>query len=225
VIQLVAAIGILSLVIWITGAFDLEIDMLGLGLRGTSGVLTFWAIIAAVGGGLYFLYRSFRNGAIWMRPVTELLPRIPWIGGCLRDFALARLTWAMHMTLETGMELKRALPLCLRSTQFEPYERHSNDIVLDVTQGREISEALAATGAFPEELIDSVRNGELAGRLPESMNILSLQYRDRAQQAMGVLTMIAGFAVWGMVAILLIVMIFRVFFQAYLGPIYENLPK
>jgi hypothetical protein len=75
--------------------------------------------------------------------------------------------------------------------------------------GREIYEALSDTGVFPREFLDTLEVGERAGRLPESMAILSRQYQEQARRSMATLTVLAGFGVWAMVAALIILMIFR----------------
>ena len=55
------------------------------------------------------------------------------------------------------------------------------------------------------------------------MAVVSRQYQDQARHALAALTTVAGFAVWAMVAGIIILMVFRIFTQAYLGPINEAL--
>ena len=64
-------------------------------------------------------------------------------------------------------------------------------------------------GCFPPDFLDAVDVGEHSGGLVESMAHLSQQYQEQARAALSTLTMVAGFAVWGLVAILLICLIFR----------------
>jgi type II secretory pathway component PulF len=128
----------------------------------------------------------------------------------------------MHLTFEAGMDLLPALPLCLRSTRNARYTDHINEVLTAVRSGEEISEAFAETRAFPRDFLDSLEVGERSGRLPETMAILSGQYQDQAQRALAALTVLAGFAVWGLVAILIIVLIFRLA-SFYLGTINDAL--
>ena len=53
---------------------------------------------------------------------------------------------------------------------------------------------------------------------------LSRQYQEQARAALATLTMLAGFAVWVVVAGLIIVLIFRLFLF-YLGMITAAIPK
>ena len=61
------------------------------------------------------------------------------------------------------------------------------------------------------------------GRVPEMMRHQANYYNEEASRRLTVLNMMAMFGVWLAVAILLIVMIFRIFTIAYLGPINELL--
>jgi type IV pilus assembly protein PilC len=132
------------------------------------------------------------------------------VGAPVQTLALARLAWSLHLTGETGMSLLRALPLSLRSTHNAHYTDHTDGILRSVRAGNEISEALAETGAFPRDFLDTLEVGEQSGRLPETMAHLSAQYQEQAQRALAVLTVLLGFAVWGLVALILILLIFRV---------------
>jgi type II secretory pathway component PulF len=117
----------------------------------------------------------------------------------------------MHVTMETGMDLRHAMALSLASTHNARYTDHAEQIVSRVGRGHEIYEAFAETGVFPRDFLDTLEVGERSGRLPESMAILARQYQDQARRALTTLTVIAGFAVWAMVALIVIAMIFRAF--------------
>lgn len=222
-IQLGAAIGVIGLMIWIMGIIGSmpgrqPIDILGLGLVGNSGLAVYFGFWGLVAAGLWFAYQSARRGALWTEPLQVVLLRVPGLGASLRTLALSRLAWSLELTLNTGMSLKRALELALAATQNATFTRHTADVCQAVARGDEIGEALAATGDFPRDFLDVLEVGERSGRLPESLALLAKQYQQKAQQALATLTVLAGFAVWGFVALLIIVMIFRVF-SFYLGTI------
>ena len=64
---------------------------------------------------------------------------------------------------------------------------------------------------FPREFLDACDVGERSGRLPETLNHLSRQYEEKARHRMAAVAVVAGFAVWGLVAMFIIAMIFRIF--------------
>jgi type II secretory pathway component PulF len=212
-LQLGAAICIIGLLIFvmgfITSADGKPIDILGFGLVGASGVTIYFTIIFAIAAAVALTIRAVRRGLAWTRPVQHLVLQIPVLGAQLQTLSLAQLAWTMHLTFDAGMDLLPALPLCLRSTGNARYTDHINEVLSAVRSGQEISEAFTDTRAFPRDFLDTLEVGERSGRLPETMAILSEQYQDQAQRTLAALTVIAGFGVWAIVAIIIVLMIFR----------------
>jgi type II secretory pathway component PulF len=224
VFQLAAAISVIGLLIlvmgWISSSTGNTVDILGLGLVGTRGLAIYLGILAVIAGGIALLIHSVGRGLFWTRPLQYAILQIPALGPCLRTLALARMAWTMYVTMDSGMELKRSLPLSLRSTGNARFYDHADEVVRAVLGGTEISHALTATGAFPRDFLDTLEVGEHSGRIPESMAILSRQYQDQARRAMGVLNVIGGFLVWACVAVIIILMIFRLA-MFYIGTLNE----
>jgi type II secretory pathway component PulF len=224
-LQLLAALTIIGILILVLGMLPRgitgePIDILGFGLIGVPGFIIYVLILATIAAALFICYRAVQRGMLWTRPLQRLLLQIPGLGGCLQTLALARLAWSLNVTMETGMDLRHALTLSLASTHNARYTDHIQTVVGKVGRGGEIYEALSETHAFPRDFMDTLEVGERSGRLPESMAILASQYQDQARRALTTLTVIAGFAVWGLVAMILIAMIFQIF-SFYLGVINE----
>lgn len=203
------AIGLLG---WIGGE---ENDILGFGLVGTRGMLIYFSIVAVIAAIGFFLVRGLLQGKFSSALMSPLM-HIPGLGPNLRTMALARLTWSMALAIEAGMDARHSLRIALQSTRNSHFTRHTKQVDRAIARNQEIHESLRETGAFPDEFLDSVEAGETAGRLAESMTVLSKQYEDRARTASSALTVVAAIGIWGIVAAFLIFMIFRVFFF-YLG--------
>jgi type II secretory pathway component PulF len=142
----------------------------------------------------------------------------------LQTLALARLAWSMHLTMDAGMELRRGLRLSLRSTHSAWYTDQIERIDAGIAGGNSIYEVFCEAACFPPDFLDALQVGEHSGKLAESMALLSRQYQEQARAALATLTMLAGFAVWAAVALLIIALIFRLF-MFYLGVINEAMPK
>jgi type II secretory pathway component PulF len=217
-IQLSAAVFIVGVLIWVLGFIassygEAPYDILGLGLQGNEGLAIYVSIIAtvvAIGVGIYFLIRS---GAAWTRPVQRWVMRIPAIGHSLRILALSRIAWTLGLTLEAGMDVRRALPFSLKSTALDHFARHADAAAAVVNQGDDVFTAVARTGAFPADFLDALQVGEQSGRLDESMLKLADLYQDRARAAIATLTHIAGFAVWALVALMIVAILVRIVSQ------------
>lgn len=209
-LQLGAAIGIVGFMILIMGVIgNGSVDPLGFGLVGLSGLVVYLMNIAAIAAGVFFVVRSIARQAPWTRPLQDLLLRLPGIGHPLETLALARLAWSLDVTLASGMDILKAVPLSIRATRNSRYLQHSDAIVLEMRRGRPLDEAMVDAGVFRAEFVDTVHAGEEAGRLPEALGTLAIRYRDEARHALKTLTVVGGFAVWALVAMLIIAMIFR----------------
>lgn len=214
-IELAMALGVIGLVIWLMGAIPAlaknKTDMLGFGLTGTSGLITYLAILGMIAFGLFLIYRATVRGMLWVAPIQHAIMRVPKLGKALETIALARLAWAMHVTLNSGMELKNALRMSLSSTQNVVYTRHIDSVLAAIGNGDEVHEAFRETGIFPLGFLDAVQVGEESGQLVESMGSISAQYQDEARLAMNVMTAVLGVAVFVLIAGIIIFFIFRIF--------------
>ena len=226
-LELGFALAVVGFLIWIMGIIgqrgDETIDPLGFGLVGNAGLAAYLTFLALIAVALLVVYQAIRRGMVWTAPIQLLLLRIPVLGQALQSVAMARLTWALHLTLEAGMGLRRALAISLRSTRNAHYTRHIRSIDRAIEAGDPVHEAFLETRAFTPHFIDAVQVGEESGRLVESMEVLSRQYREQAEAALRTLTVLGGFAVWIFVAAIIIFLIFRLA-MFYIGTLNSYLP-
>ena len=218
-LQLGMALGVIGLLIWVMGlpminkpGAQQQTDMLGLGLTGTRGLLIYLNVIILFVIGVLLFIEAARRGALWTKSLQRLAIGIPVIGGALKTLALARFTWALQLVLDTPMDLRRALPLALEASGNDYFAQHGRDVALHIQSGSEIYTALATTGAFPADLLDQIAVGEQSGSLVETMEHQAEHYQDKATMALSLLAQFAGYAVWVLVAVFIISMIFRLFF-------------
>lgn len=199
--ELGIAIMLVGLVIWVSGMIagnDLEgrkIDILGFGLRGTSGVIQYVIILGCCGGSLLLVLAAGRRGVFWAKPIQRGMLLLPVVGKAFETLAISRFAWSLHMTGESGMSLLRALPLCLQATRNDRYISKSETIVNSVRKGQTLSDTLSATQVFPVRFLDVLDVGERSGRLPETMKLLSSQYQEEARGAIKILMQVASWLV------------------------------
>lgn len=214
-IELVLAIFVIGLLIWVLGVIanrnqGQAIDILGLGLVGNRGLVIYTNFIIAVGLVIAGLVIAVRRGVLSIAPLQNAVMRVPGINGCLEKLALARLTWALHLAMNVDMDLRQVVPLVLRATGNDYYIRHTQEAVLLVGAGHSLHEAFGVTGVFPDSFLEALEVAEESGAVVESMERLSKRYEDEAQLALKLLTTIAGVAVALLVMGLIIMMIFRI---------------
>lgn len=223
--ELGLSIMIIGILIWAMGWAGRQsgsepIDILGFGLIGNSGLAiyaAFWLAIAAV---CYLLYQATRRGLVWVRPLQRLMLKIPVIGTALVSLALARLSWSLQLTLNSGMDTRRAVGLALRTAKNVKFTDSAKTIDGVLAEGDSLYRAFVESDAYPADFLDMLKVGEQAGTVVESMERLSHQYRSKAEAAMEVMRVFAFFAAFGLIAALIIMMIFRLAFF-YIGMLYN----
>ncbi|EMI46684.1 type II secretion system protein F [Rhodopirellula sp. SWK7] len=214
-IQFVIGVGVISLVIYIMGIMTSSgggqmADVLGLGLRGPTGVLKFWAILLAFFGFLAALIIGFQKNVGGVQNAIPLLYKIPAIGSSLQTITLSRFTWTLSLALETGLDPIKAIRLSLDSTDSDFYRSGADDAELAIRDGSTLTEALKATAVFPEEFLTQVEVAELSGTDAESISHVARDYDERARSAMKMIAGLATGLIWLMVAGFIIFFIIRI---------------
>lgn len=226
-IELVAAIFVIGLLIWILGAIagrngSKPIDILGFGLLGTRGLVIYTNFIVAVGLCIAGLVVAVKRGLLSIHPLQRVLHRLPVVGRALERIALARLTWALHLMLNVAIDLRRVVPLALRATGSGHYARHTDQITSDVARGEPLHVAFALSGAFPADFLDALAVAEESGQSVESLERLSARYDEEAESSVRTLAVAFGLLIGLLVMAIIIFMIFRLA-GFYLGTIDDAL--
>ena len=225
--ELAFAIAVIGLLIWVLGIVAQRnngepIDILGFGLIGTRGLIIYMNFIIAVGLCIAGVVVAIKRGKLWTRPLQHALFRIPIVGKALEQMALAKLAWALHLMLNVEMDLRRMVPLALRTTGSDYYIQHTNQIVGDIGRGNPLHLAFHRSGAFPAPFIDALTVAEESGSMVESMGRLSDRYQEEAQIALKTLSVAFGWFIGACVMALIVFLIFRLA-GFYLGTINDAL--
>lgn len=219
VFQFFAAVGVFSLLIYIMGIMgDRMSDILGLGLRGGSGVLTLWGFVALLVGAIALVVWGFMRNVGGIQNLAPLLYMIPWLGPSIQTITISRFCWTMALSLEAGLDPIRAIHLSLDSTGSDYYRSGSDDARDAIRDGATLAGSLQATAVFPEDFISRVDIAEQSGTDAESMEILAREYDERAEAAVRFLSNAATMFVRVTISCILIFFIFKIA-MTYLGAI------
>jgi len=223
--ELVFAVVVIGAVIFITGIISAASggaapDVLGWGLVGTSGAITWFFFCGFVAGGIALFVYALMHGKLGPQPVLMAM-RVPVLGKCLESLALSRLTWSLAIALDSGMDARRAVMLSIKSAQNPYYESSLPRVAAAVRANKQFHESFAEGGVFPRDFLQQVEIAEVAGATTEALLRLAKEYEERAKTAMRVLTGIATVLVMLLVFGVIIFAIFSLFFNAYLKPIQE----
>jgi type IV pilus assembly protein PilC len=215
--ELAAAIVVVGIAIWITDVLPTPangkpIDLFGFGLTGAKGLRTYVMIVGGIVTAVWLTIRAMQRGLVWTRPIQRIVLSLPGVGRPLQTLALSRLAWSLHLTMNTGMDVRRALNLSLRSTQNARYIDQISDIDAEIMAGNSIHDAFSRVGGYPVEFLDTLAVGEQTGKTVESMGHLAKQYLEQAKIVMTALATLAGVAIFVVIGLILVALILRVFF-------------
>ncbi len=225
-IQLLATLSIVGLLIWIMGPLDPTnlngdpVDLIGLGLKGTSGLIIYINIILAIAIFIAVLVTAFSRGWLWTGALMPLVLKVPVLGKCLQLLAMSRIAWCLSMAIDAGMDAVSSIRLALRASQNIHYSSLTDRVEATMLQRCPMADALRETGRFPEEFLMSLETGELTGMVSETLDHYAEDCRERAQVLLRTLTVFAGMACWLLVSALIILLIFKLA-GYYLGLINE----
>lgn len=217
VIQLVAAIGIIGLLIFILGILPPQengkpMDIIGLGLYGPSGAVTWflsWLAAAVLG---YLAWKMISNNTAGQMALHPLLLRVPVIGKCMQSFAISRFSWCFALTQQAGMSIRPSLECSLKATANGAFVAAEPLIWEEMKEGETLTDALTSSQLFPREYLQVVATAEETGTVPEQLDRLSHLFDDEARRAMNRLTVFFSGAIWLSVVVLIVFFIFRIFF-------------
>jgi type IV pilus assembly protein PilC len=212
-LQLLAALFVVGGFIWLIGTilppeFHDMVDVFGIGV-GNIGLRNYLLILGTIGISGGILAKLLLDGRFGTKPY-ELMLRVPVIGECLRTLALSRMSWALALSNDAGMSARRTMALSLRATQAGYYMAATKAVDQDIIAGKEMHEALRGTNKFTAEFLETLEAGEMTGQIPETLLRLSDQYRQRAEVLSQTIAQVASFVVWAMVAIIIIICIFKI---------------
>jgi type II secretory pathway component PulF len=220
-VELVFAVAVIGLLILILGMIGADARIFGIPVGATGSILWFLgcALVAVAFG---VSCQALARGWFGPRPVL-LAMKIPVLGKCLESLALSRLTWSLALSLDSGMDARRAAELSIKAAQNPYYESALASVTGSIRKNREFHESFRDSGIFPEDFVNQLEAAEIAGATSESLLRLAKEYEDRARTAMRVLTAIATVVVMLLVFGVIIFAIFWLFFNLYMKPINDML--
>ncbi len=214
VIQLIAAIGIVGLLIFILGLLPpmpdgKPFDVIGIGLYGASGATTWfvgWGVAAAAG---FVLWKFISNNVGGQMMLHPMLLGIPVLGPCMRSFAISRFSWCFALTQQAGMSIRPSLECSLKATANGGFISAQPLIWDELSKGETLTDALTTSKLFPVEYLQLVDTAEQTGTVPEQLDRMSHLFEEDAQRSMNRLTAFFSAGVWVSVAMLVIFFIMR----------------
>jgi type IV pilus assembly protein PilC len=171
-------------------------------------------LIAAVIGGVVAVTYVNRqpNGK---RFFHKTFLQLPIMGPVLKKIAVARFTRTLGTLLQSGVPILDALEICARTSGNVIIEAGIMLVRQSISEGKNMAEPLAATGVFPDMVVQMIAVGEQTGALDQMLNKIADFYEEETDVAVAALTSalepILMVGVGGMVGVVLIAMYLPIF--------------
>lgn len=211
-VRLAVALVVIGLLILLSGILrDLDgkpLDILGLGLAGPRGLVVYGGSLAAVAlaaaAAREWLMRSWRDHGVVRRVVAWL----PVVGPAAQAAEAARWCRAAALAAGAGMDVGRVVGLASHAS---PGLARDPDVITEqLRRGGSLEELLAMESGFPREVLEAVGLGTETGTTAESLGRLVPVFEERARRGFAAAAHGLGWAAWGAVAGLVVLLVFRV---------------
>jgi type II secretory pathway component PulF len=219
VIQFFAAVFIVAALIFVLGMLGSKMDPTGLGLSGTTGAVAFLAVAFGFVAAVVVVMKLAAEKVQFRARLEGALLWVPGWGPALLAFAVMRFAVALKMCAEAGLRMEKTLHYCFRATANTAFQAGEARAVAVVKRGGELHAALEASGApFPSEFREMILTGEETGNVSEVMDRVAARMQEDAERKMKLAAQFTGYAIYGLVALMIIYFIFRIA-GSYIGMI------
>ena len=210
-IQFVAAVFIISGLIFVLGMLGSKMDPTGFGLTGTVGALTFLGCAGALVFAVLLAYKLSADNVRLRARMEGALLWLPGWGPALLTFALLRFAVALRMCMEAGLRAETTMHYSFRATANSAFQSGEARAVAVAKRGGELYEAMKASGApFPADFGETVLVGEETGNMSEVMERVANNLREEGERRLKIAAQFTSYAIYGLVALLIIFFIFRI---------------
>lgn len=158
-------------------------------VMGISDFLRHWilAILVAIGGGLFSLFRYYKTDK-GRYQLDLLLLRSPVFGDLERKSCISRFTRTLGTLLNSGVSIIDALQVTAKTAGNKVLELGIYKTLESISGGQTIADPLKATGVFTPMVIQMIAVGERTGGLSDMLVKISDFYDDEVDAAVETLT-------------------------------------
>lgn len=169
--------------------FDAELPWPTKLLMAVSGFMVnfWWAVILAVGGGIFAFNRWIQTDA-GLHQWNKMQLRMPLFGPLIVKITLTEFTRTMSLLLQSGVSLLQSLEIVMDAVPNVIYRDALTESAKMVEKGVSLSQAIARFPDFPPILQQMTAVGEETGKLDSVLFKLSSYFEQESEQAVKNLT-------------------------------------
>lgn len=151
--------------------------------------VNYWYIIfAAVGGGVYFFFESWKRSERMQKTMDRLLLKVPIFGPLIYKSAVARWTRTLSTMFAAGVPLVEALDSVGGASGNAVFQEATEKIQRDVSTGASLTTSMQTTGIFPVMVLQMSSIGEESGSLDHMLGKAADFYEEEVDEAVKALS-------------------------------------
>lgn len=162
------------------------------------GVLAYLATVAppllgayALGILGFYLARLLLAGTARRRSAERWVLALPLVGTVARDLAVADYAFFSGLLIRSGVPLVRTLNISAEASRSALLRHAGRRVAAAVERGANLWEAISRQGeVFPRLFVETVKTGEIAGKLDEALERAERHGREEAATALGRLNVV-----------------------------------
>ena len=124
-----------------------------------------WIWLAASVAAAAVFSTAYKRSKNLQFTMDKLLIKFPMIGIIMKKSALARFSRTLSITFGAGVPIVDSMDTVGAATGNRVYQKAVQDVKNDVSTGRGLENSMAATGVFPNMMLQMVASGEESGEL------------------------------------------------------------
>jgi len=124
-----------------------------------------WKYFLIAGGAIFAFVTFYKRSEKMKFAMDRLLIKAPLFGVILRKSALARFSRTLSITFGAGVPMVDGMDTVGAATGNRVYQKAVQDVKNDISTGRGLENSMAATGVFPNMMLQMVASGEESGEL------------------------------------------------------------
>ena len=145
-------------------------------------VTWWWAIFGLLFGGGYFFFESWKRSEKMQMAMDRLLLKVPVFGDLIYKSVIARWTRTLSTMFAAGVPLVEALDSVGGASGNAVYVLATEQIQKDVSTGSALTTSMAATGVFPNMVLQMASIGEESGSLDHMLGKAAEFYEDEVDE-------------------------------------------
>ena len=128
---------------------------------------------------IIILYWWYQHSQQLRLHFDRLLLKIPILGSLIQYAHLAHCAKICHLMLKAGITLPKAITIASQALVNQGYRNSLQKLLIAITEGSSLGEAMAKQTLFPEEMIQLVIVGEETGSLEIELARIATLYEDQ----------------------------------------------